>query len=83
MQSDHEIEIDGIPCGAVVQHYKPGRDNSTGHIDSWLPDDDPEVEFYIVDRKGRHAPWLEEKMTLKEKWAIEKQIIQSMQCEEL
>lgn len=84
MQPDLQIKVDGIPCGAVVRYWHQAIVQSVGcHPDNALPDDTGELEWYIVDRRGRHAPWLEAKMTDDEREEIERQIIQSMWGEEL
>jgi hypothetical protein len=64
-------KVSGIPCQAELISYAPFRDGRRGHIDNWLPDDPAEVEFQILDRKGRYAEWLERKMTEEERWKIE------------
>lgn len=57
-----ESRIQGIPCLVVVTAYSPAVP-SNRNVD---PDRDPYdpgcFEFEVYDRKGYHAPWLEEKM---------------------
>ena len=71
-------KVSGIPCQAELISYAPFRDNRRGHIDSWLPDDPAEMEFQILDRKGRYAEWLERKMTDEERWKIEEALEQAL-----
>lgn len=64
--ADFESTIAGIPCGIVVTHYHntPAHRGSPHTCDS---DMDyygyTEFEFYVVDRKGYKAAWLEKKLT--------------------
>jgi hypothetical protein len=58
-----DSKICGIPCRVGILSWSPGRCNRVGHIDNWLPDDPPELEFEVLDHRGRPAPWLEKKMT--------------------
>lgn len=62
--ADFETEINGIPCGVVITHYL-----------KVLPDRgaDSDVDFYgyterdwfVVDRKGYKAQWLEKMINTK------------------
>lgn len=64
--SDYDTTIAGIPCGIVVQSYtapKAWRQHTfkgagPGDCD---PPEPAEVEFFVVDRKGYRAKWLERK----------------------
>lgn len=56
--------IQGIPCQVRVARYIPGDSGRrTGHPDTWTPDEGAEIEYTVLDRRGRPAPWLEAKMT--------------------
>lgn len=57
-----ETQVNGIPCICEVEFYYPG---TSYRIDSasLQPNDDPEFEFNIRDRKGYPAQWLENKLT--------------------
>jgi len=52
--TDYPIRIlSGLPAIARVTHYVP-HTNAT----YWAPADGPEMEFEILDAKGRPAPWI-------------------------
>lgn len=63
---DYTTTISGIPCGIVVQSYtapKAWRQHTfkgagPGDCD---PPEDEEVSFFVVDRNGYRAKWLERK----------------------
>ena len=72
-------QIAGIPCTIgeieVIGEYVPARI----HAD---PDDCyeaqyPEVMYVIQDRRGRPAPWLERKMTDKDRRRIESEVLEA------
>lgn len=60
-EPDLKTTIAGIPCGIVITYYSAPRCNNWGHPDDRLPDDPAEVEFFVVDRTGYPAGWLERK----------------------
>lgn len=60
-----ETKVAGIPCQCeVVFHSKasPMRITGTGFGDAEPPELE-DIEFDILDRRGRKAPWLSRKMT--------------------
>lgn len=59
--ADLTTTIAGIPCGIVITYYSAPRRNNWGHPDNRLPDDPADVEFFVVDRTGYPAAWLERK----------------------
>lgn len=73
--------IQGIPCQVLVTHYF--RQPAIGYwADS--PDDAygyTEVEFEVLDGRGRPAPWLERKMLSEDRHAIEREIIEAKEGE--
>jgi len=64
-----ETTVSGIPCGVVLDNISsghPARGPYYGRhgMTSWGdPEDPPEVEWHLVDRRGYRAAWLEEKLT--------------------
>lgn len=58
--------IQGIPCTVEVTHYYVTRDD-------WDP-----IEFRVLDRRGRAAPWLERKMTDADVTNIEERIARAL-----
>lgn len=71
--------VAGIPCSVEVTAFSPYRCNRRGHIDHWLPDELPEIEFMILDRRGHPAPWLERKLSPADRRRLEGELIAS--CE--
>jgi hypothetical protein len=76
-----ESHIQGIPCQVEVLDYSPFRDNMRGHIDSWLPNDEAEIELEILDRKGYKAEWLKRKMNQDDWNRIETEAEQAIERE--
>ena len=59
-----DTHVAGIPCRASLTRYSPGapmRVTGWGFGDAEPPEPE-EVEFVVLDRGGRAAPWLERKM---------------------
>lgn len=67
--------VAGIPCSIEVTAFAPYRCNRRGHIDHWLPDELPEIEWRVLDRNGRPAGWLERKLSPAERRRIEGELI--------
>lgn len=57
--------VNGIPCQCRVTHYSPGSPgvHTLSNGDPGYPPQPEELEFDILDRRGRHAPWLEKYIT--------------------
>ena len=58
----YPVTAHGIPALARVTHYVP---YCPGDFNN--PPEGPEVEYEILDRRGREAPWLERKLTAKDR----------------
>lgn len=58
--------IQGIPCAVEVTHYYVTHED-------WDP-----IEFKVLDRRGRPAPWLERKMTDEDVAKIEERIARAL-----
>lgn len=69
----------GIPAMIEITSFSPYRCCKRGHIDNWLPDELPEIEWTVLDSRGRPAPWLEKKLTPAERRRIDGELIAS--CE--
>lgn len=65
----------GIPAMIEITSFSPYRCNKRGHIDHWLPDELPEIEWHILDRNGRPAGWLERKLSPADRRRIEADLI--------
>ena len=58
-----DIRVCGIPAQAKITHYHPGCSARTwGDPADCYPAEDEEIEFDLLDRRGRRAKWLEDKM---------------------
>ena len=77
-----DVNVQGIPCKAeIVSAYYSEPDYST-----WASDWDyyggfDDIEFKIYDRRGRHAPWLERKLTEDDEKRITQQLIEDAKAE--
>ena len=80
-----EIRIAGIPALAGITHFvhvppfrgSPHMCNSSDDYYGYT-----EIEWDVLDRKGRPAPWLEKKLTAKEKAEIEIDLIKTLKASE-
>jgi hypothetical protein len=64
--ADFETRVAGIPCGVVIDsyHYQPRFKGSPQLCDSDVDYYGYEtIEWFLVDRKGYPAKWLEKKLT--------------------
>ena len=55
--SEFHTRVSGIPCICRVDYHTP-EVPATWHEPAYGGD----FDFTILDRRGRHAPWLEEKI---------------------
>ena len=69
-----DARIAGIPCKVGVTHYLNQAGNSRADSD-WDYYGYTEIEYDVLDRKGRKAPWLERKVTEDDVLDIESSII--------
>jgi hypothetical protein len=70
-----ETQVRGIPCRAKLTYYAarvPGR--TYGPPEHCYPEEPEEIEFEILDRRGRPAPWLERKLTRDDQDRIESEL---------
>lgn len=67
--------ITGIPCQVEVTRFYHGRPARLhGHPDTWAPPEYEEINFQVLDRRGRPAPWLEEKLDAQDRVRIEREL---------
>lgn len=77
-----ETRVAGIPCIAKVTHYfcKPPHRGSPHTCDSDLDFYGySEIEFEVLDQRGRPAPWLAKKLTSQDAQRIEQEIIEQLE----
>ena len=68
-------KISGIPCQVLITCYYPARPARLhGHPDRYAPGETDEISFQVLDRRGRPAPWLEEKLTEDDRVRIEREL---------
>lgn len=61
---DLETRVAGIPCQVRVTYYQPYDPGVWwGHPDQRTPEEGPDLEVELYDRKGYRARWLEQKLT--------------------
>lgn len=77
--SDGTIEntVAGIPClidYTISGHYEPAK--TYGPPEYCYEAQYPEVDFEVLDRRGRAAPWLAKKLTPTEANRIENEILE-------
>lgn len=60
--ADYEMRVCGIPCGVIVTYYSGPQFNNWGHPDDREPDEPEDIEFFLVDRNGYPASWLERRV---------------------
>lgn len=76
-----ETRIAGIPCRVELTHcfvQKPLGPRCDSDLDCYGYAD---VEFDVLDRNGRPAPWLERKMSDSERSEIEGLLLEEVQDE--
>lgn len=73
-----ESTVSGIPCliDVITFNYYAGCASADSDWDYY---GDTEIEFAVLDRRGRPAPWLERKLTNEETSRIEEEIIEAME----
>jgi hypothetical protein len=77
-----DTQIAGIPCKVKCTYYEPedpGR--SWGPPEDCWPPEPAVVDFTVLDRRGRPAPWLERKLQAEDIERIECEIIQHIEQE--
>lgn len=74
-----ESRIAGIPCLIEVDRVFVQKALGLSCDSDWDAAGYAEVEFTVLDRRGRPAPWLEKKLTREMECEIEDQILRSRQ----
>jgi len=64
--------VSGIPCRIEITDYDPGEPAvSEGPIDMRSPEVYGFIDFIVCDRNGRHATWIERKLSNDDRAEIE------------
>lgn len=75
--ADFDTTVAGIPCGVVVDSFRPGREAKLfGPPENCSPEEPAEADFILVDRKGYRARWLERRLTSADLIRIEDECIE-------
>lgn len=69
---DMDTHIQGIPCQILVTHQANVKGSSRAD-NPWDYYGYTELEYDVLDRRGYPAPWLERKMTDKDRERIEQE----------
>ena len=76
---DIDVRVQGIPCIAHVTSATAGYPaRLSGPPEDCYEAEGPEVEYTILDRRGRPAPWLDRKVTDHDRQLIEEKILDSL-----
>ena len=78
-----DTRIAGIPCqiGVTYFHYQPPWRGSAHTCDSDLDYYGcHELEYDVLDRRGRPAAWLERKLTDRERSRIDDEVFEHMEA---
>lgn len=75
-----DAEVYGIPCLVEVTRYvAPTAPVVCGAVDEADPGYPGEVEFNVLDRRGRPAPWLDRLVDDDDRCVIEQRVIGLME----
>lgn len=77
---EFDTTVCGIPCIVRVTYweaYDPGC--TSGPPERCYPAEGGDGEWEILDRNGRHAPWLENKMTERDKQILARKVFNYME----
>ena len=73
-----ETSVAGIPCQARMTYYAPADPGRTyGPPEDCWPPEPAVVDFDVLDRRGRAAPWLERKLSVDDIARIEGELIEA------
>lgn len=74
--ADFFTTVAGIPCGVVVDDFRPGcAARLFGPPENCSPEEPAEADFILVDRKGYRALWLERRLKSADRSRIEQECI--------
>lgn len=72
---DIETRVAGIPCVVRVTYFAPADMGCFGgEADFWRPPSPHDIEYHVLDRRCRPAPWLEKKLSSRERERLEEEI---------
>lgn len=70
-----DVRIQGIPAIVEVLSAEPAVPPGRGGY--LQPPEPAQVDFRVLDRRGRHAPWLERKLTDDDVKSITRQALEA------
>lgn len=74
---DFETTVAGIPCTVVVTRYYPGHP-MVREGPMCGPEEGPDVDYILLDRKGYVADWLHKKITKNDEERIYEEAVERM-----
>lgn len=74
--------VQGIPCQVKVTYHTPYRPARTyGPPEHCYPEEPGDLDFDVLDRRGRPAPWLERKLTPDDEERIGAELLEAIEEE--
>ena len=71
-----KTQVAGIPCQILITSYYPATPMKYWKAEEyWQPPQEEEIEWEVLDRRGRPAPWLARKLSPADRRDIEKDLI--------
>jgi hypothetical protein len=81
--SEFESNVCGIPCIIRVTHYDYYQPAFiSGPPENCYPAEGGCGDWEVLDRRGRPAPWLERKLTDRERSRIDDEVFEHMECDD-
>ena len=74
-----QTRVAGIPCQILVTSYYPATPMKYWKAEEyWQPPQDAEIEWEVLDRRGRPAPWLAKKLDQQGRHRIELELLEDI-----
>lgn len=78
--SDLHTYICGIPCIVRINHWEPFIEGRyTGPYENSYPSEGGYGEYEILDRRGRRAEWLANKMSMSDEDKLQEEVFKFME----
>lgn len=74
-----QTRVAGIPCQILVTSYYPATPMKYWKAEEyWQPPQEAEIEWEVLDRRGRPAPWLAKKLDQQDRHRIEVELLEDI-----